>query len=189
MKQLKTKEAYNKHQSSRISWCFLSYLLTKFFFFFDQSEKRNSKDVCSDVWVGRGGFRIFGFCSSQLSDMVFVQWLTDSQTVILFTLLRSCQTNTMPTKLLILTLLGILYSHGNAMSQEEKRKFRWVEKTIEQVNVLFSPRGISGDWPLFFFPLKEPSGWDVWPCLSELYGELSFKNTQTCNRFFFSGKQ
>lgn len=110
-------------------------LMNQAFFFlnFGQSEKRNSKDVCRDVWLGRGGFVIFGFCSSQLSDMVFVQWQADSQTIILFTLLRSCQTNTMPTILLTLTLLGVLYSHGNAMSQEEKRKFRWVETTVEQL--------------------------------------------------------
>lgn len=38
----------------------------------------------------------------------------------------------MPAILLLLTLLGVLYSHGHAMSREEKRKFRWVEKTKEQ---------------------------------------------------------
>lgn len=56
----------------------------------------------------------------------------DNQTVVLFTLLRSCQTTTMPTILLFLTLLGVLYSHGHAMSREEKCKFRWVEETKDQ---------------------------------------------------------
>uniref|UniRef100_A0A674NXT1 alpha-1,2-Mannosidase n=1 Tax=Takifugu rubripes TaxID=31033 RepID=A0A674NXT1_TAKRU len=50
-----------------------------------------------------------------------------SQTEVLFTLLRSCQTTTMPTILLLLTLLGVLYSHGHGMSREEKRKNQVVE--------------------------------------------------------------
>lgn len=104
-------------------------LINRAFFNFGQSWKTNSKDVCSDVWLG--GFWILFLLVVR---HVFYS-VTDSQQNYCSVYIAEILPNptTMPTILLLLILLGVLYSHGHAMSQEEKRRFRWVEKTAEQL--------------------------------------------------------
>lgn len=75
-------------------------------------------------------FELFGLGSGD--DLVFAQcFLSDSQTLVVFILLRSCQAIIMLAVLILLTLLGALCGHGQAMSREEKHRLRWVETTIE----------------------------------------------------------
>lgn len=78
--------------------------------------------------------------------------------------------------LLMLMLLGALCSSGQAMSREEKHKLRWVNtfRVLCENKTLCLPKGCYTCWftSVLCSP-KEPSGWDVWPCLSELHGKLS----------------